>query len=194
MPLKVTKKNVEQTINLNEKFDIDFSGKRNLKELIGQKIIDRIVERCNNNEGINLDPDTDRGRKVKLKSPYSDEYEESLEFKAAGKSKNDVNMQLTGDMLGLLDIKRIDGNKITIGWNDPEQNPKAHGHMTGKDGKVPKMKRPFFGISNKELKDIKREMNADLKRAIKVKQDEGTAAFNKLVLGLLDEIKDDGSS
>ena len=94
-------------------------------------------------------------------------------------------------MLGLMDIKRTTGNTITIGWEDKEQNNKAHGHMTGKNGAVPKMKRPFFGISNKELNVIKKDLSADINEAIKIKQDQGKASFDKFVLGLLDEL--DGS-
>lgn len=186
MSLKIKKNNVEQTINLKEKFGVDFSGKENLKQLVGQAIIDHIVERTESGMGVSL-KENGKGRSVKLKSPYSKEYAKSLEFKAAGKSKSKVNMKLTGDMLGLLDIKRIEGNKLTIGWNDDEQNPKAFNHVTGDT--VPK--RPFFGVSNSELKGIKKTLGSDLKDAIKIKQEEGTEAFNKKVLGLLGDL--DGS-
>lgn len=186
MPLKVKKNSVEQTIDLKEKFGVDFRGKDNLKQLIGQAIIDRIVERSKNGEGVSIKEGTDQGRSVKLKSPYSKTYADSLEFKAAGKQKNDVNMTLTGQMLGSIDIKRIEGNKITIGWNDTEENNKAYNHIVGDT--VPK--RPFFGVTNKELRDLKSSFKEDIDRAIKVKQSEGTEAFNKLVLGLLDELGD----
>ena len=181
MALKVKKNNVEQTINLKEKLGIDFRGKDNLKQLLGQAIVDRIVERSQEGNGVNLKPNGS-GRNVKLKSPYSKAYADSLDFKAAGKKRDKVNMTLTGDMLGLLDIKKVQGNSITIGWDDAEQNGKAHRHMTG-DG-VPK--RPFFGVSNKELKDIAKDL--DIKKALRVREDEGKEAFNSLVLGLLDEL------
>jgi len=183
MPLKVKKNNVEQTINLKEVFGVDFSGKENLKQLIGQAIIDKIVERTKNRKGIIIN-EKGHGTEVALEAPYSQPYVDSLAFKAAGKSKGKVNMSLSGDMLGLLDIKKIQGNTITIGWNDSEQNPKAYNHMIGDT--VPK--RPFFGVSNEELKDLKSEFGADVKEAIRVKQDEGKAAFNNLVLGLLEEL------
>ena len=186
MPLKVKKNNVEQTINLNEKFGIDFSGKKNLKQLVGQAIIDLIVERTSKGRGVSIKEGTDQGRSVTLKAPYSKTYVGSLDFKAAGKNKNIINMSISGDMMGLIDIKRIEGNKITIGWNDAEQNPKAFNHIKGDT--VPK--RPFFGVTNKELKGLKSEFADDLKGAIKTKQDAGLAAFNKKVLELLEDLDD----
>lgn len=183
MSLKLKKNNVELTLNLNEEFGIDFSGKTALKEFIGQAIIDRMVERTKDGKAV--------GGKKDLRKPYSKTYQASDDFKAAGKKANDVNLTLTGDMLGLIDIKEIKGNTIKIGWNDPEQNAKAHGHMTGKDGKVPKMKRKFFGVTKEELKDIKRKYKKDLDSAIKLKQSEGTQAFNERILSLIDELKEE---
>lgn len=182
MSLKLKKNNVEQTINLKEVFDFDFSGKENLKQLIGQAIIDHIVERTKDGLGVSL-KDDGSGRTVKLKSPYSKTYAKSLEFKAAGKSKNNVNMTLSGQMLSTLDVKKIDGNKITIGWEDAEENAKAFNHVTGDT--VPK--RPFFGVSNKELREIKKEFMPEIEEALKIKQDEGKEAFNKFVIGLIKE-------
>jgi len=181
--LKVKKNNVEQTINLKEEFGIDFSGKDELKQLMGQAIIDKIIKRTASGKGVSLSANGS-GRSVKLKSPYSKSYTKSEDFLAAGKSKNKVNMELTGDMMGLIDIKKISGNSITIGWNDADENPKAFNHMTGDT--VPK--RPFFGVSNKELKDIKSKFKDDLDKAIKTKQNEGVKAFNEMVLGLLDDL------
>ncbi len=187
--LKVKKNNVEQTFNLKEDFGVDFSGKTALKKLIGQAIIDKMLKRTAKSKGVNLNSDG-KGRQVNLKKPYSKAYQASDDYTAAGKSKNKVNMKLTGDMLGLIDIKRINGNSLTIGWNDSDENPKAYNHMKGDT--VPK--RPFFGVSNKELKDIKKEFQDDINRAIKTKQTEGTKAFNKLVLGLLDDLNGEGKN
>jgi len=162
MGLKIKKNNVEQTINLKETFGIDFRGKNNLKELIGQAIIDRIVERSEAGDGVKISADGS-GVEVKLQAPYSETYADSLDFKAAGKSKDTVNMTLTGDMLGLLDIKRIKGNSITIGWNDKNENAKSFNHMVGDT--VPQ--RLFFGVSNEELTDIKKDFELDIKNALK---------------------------
>jgi hypothetical protein len=172
--LKLTKNNVEQTINLKELFGVDFRGSRSLREAIGGAIIEKIRARSSQGLGVGG---------VKLKSPYSKSYSKSLDFKAAGKSKNNVNMQLTGDMLGLLDIKKQSGNEITIGWKDSSQNPKAYNHQTGDT--VPR--RPFFGVSQSDLKEIKKSFRDEIKSALK---SENKREFESKVAGLLDKIED----
>lgn len=164
MKPKFTKNNVEQTINLEDAFGISFKGMRSLKEAIGGAIIERIQERTKNKKSMRIDS-KGRGYEGDLKAPYSKSYAESAEFKAYGKSKNNVNMTLTGDMLNLIDIKKQSGNTITIGWFDKVENNKAFNHCTGDT--VPK--RPFFGISKGELKDIKKEFSKDIKKALEEK-------------------------
>ena len=186
---KVSKNKVEQTINLKEEFGIDFSGRRSLRELIGQAILDRIRERTEAGDGMKFGRGGS-GTQTTLKSPYSKEYAKSLPFKAFGKSRSDVNMTLTGDMLGLMDIKSQTGNTLTIGWDEKEENNKAFNHVTGDT--VPR--RPFFGVSKSELQDIKREFRSDIREAIKIKQDKGNISFNKFVVGLISKIKGNGES
>lgn len=185
---KITKSRAEQKINLRELFGVSLKDAPALKQAIGQKIIDRIVTRTESGRGIAFN-DSGKATNLKLRSPYSKEYADSTEFKAAGKSRGDVNMTLTGDMLGLLDIIDVTDDTITIGWDDDEQIQKVHGHQTGKSGKVPKMKRPFFGVSKTELLKIKADMNSDVKQALKIKKEEPKSAFNDFVLGLLDDIE-----
>lgn len=136
---KVTLEEVSQQIDLNKLVGSDISEDEQLVLKIGQKIIDYIEERVDDGLGY--------GR-TKLKSPYSDAYANSLNFKAAGKSQSDVNMKLSGDMMASIDIIEVNGSKITIGIDDPDQVPKAFNHQTGDT--VPK--RPFFGVTNDELK------------------------------------------
>jgi len=186
---KAKKNSVEQTIDLKELFGVDFSGKRALREVIGQAIIDKIRENVDQGNGVAFDKNG-VGRSVKLKSPYSDEYADSLEFKAHGKSKDKVNMKLTGDMMGLIDVKRQEGNKVTIGWKDKVENNKAYNAVVGDT--VPK--RPFFGANKSMLKEIKSEFKSDVKDLIKTKQDEGTKAFNTKVFALLDQLTNKDSS
>jgi hypothetical protein len=134
----VLKINLAETLGVDTVSDTVASG-------IGQAIIDKIKSRTQDeNEDKN-------GRNFK---PYSKDYIESIEFKAFGKSPKDVNLTASGDMLGLMDIVGFDGRVLEIGWNDPEQAAKAHGHITGKNGEVPKMKRDFFGIKVQELEEI----------------------------------------
>lgn len=180
---KFSKTNVEQTIDLDEVFGVDFSGMRSLREAIGEAILDRIRTRTQSGDGIKFDG-MGRGKPVKLKSPYSKSYSKSLDFKAFGKSRGNVNMTLTGDMLGLMDIKRQSGNSITIGWTDQDENAKAYNHSLGDT--VPS--RPFFGISKTELQAIKKDFGSEIREALKTKDTEGRKAFEEKVSSLLDAL------
>lgn len=181
---KVTKYTASQTIELDEAFGIDFKGNRELREYIGQLIIDRIRTRTEAGIGMKIS-DSGKGKVFDLTSvPYSKKYVESAEFKNFGKSKNDVNMTLTGDMLGLMDVVDQSGNTITIGWDDDTQQAKAANHIKG----VTVPARPFFGISNEELKSIVKEVKPDLEKALDIKKTEGKDAFAEYALGLIDEL------
>jgi len=180
------KSRVKQTINLKDEFGIDFRGMDSLKEAIGGAIIERIRERSSAGNGMSFGG-SGRGTPVKLKPPYSKEYSDSLDFKAFGKSRGNVNMTLTGDMLGLMDVIQIDGNKITIGWNDAEENAKAFNHSVGDT--VPR--RPFFGVSKTELQEIKKEFGSEIRDAVRTRNTEGRQAFERRVAGLLDLITGD---
>lgn len=91
---------------------------------------------------------------VKLKSPYSKAYSDSLNFKAAGKSSTEVNMKLSGDMMSSIDLLSEDGATIEIGIDNETQAIKAYGNQTGFEGHptIKGPKRPFFGVSVDELK------------------------------------------
>jgi hypothetical protein len=162
--------NVHQKINLKDELGIDLSGRDDLKEMIGQAIIDKIKERTA--AGADINGEAFKG--------YSKTYKESLEFKAAGKGNN-VNMRLSGDMLELMDFS-INGNTIKIGWDDVEQSKKAHGHITG-GGFLPK--RNFFGVTNDDLKDIKK----DFLNALKDKVSDENKKFNAKILDLIKQVK-----
>jgi hypothetical protein len=148
--LKLSESEVSQTIDLKEVFGVSLTGNEALKQTIGQAIIDRIIER------------TESGKSVyggNLRSPYSKAYEESDDFKAFGKKPDRVNMKLTGQMLGTLDIVETSGSRVKIGWDDATENAKAFNHQTGDTV----YKRPFFGITKKELGEIKREFADQVK-------------------------------
>jgi hypothetical protein len=184
---KITKSNIEQEIDLKEIFGVDFRNKRSLKEALAQAIIDKMVSRTESGKGISFGKDG-RGRKVKLKSPYSKEYSKSDDFKAFGKSRSNVNLKLTGDMLGSIDVKSVSGNKVRVGITDEEEILKAFNHSTGDT--VPK--RPFFGVSKSELLQIKREFGSDIREIIKERERSGSRAFEAAVTNLLDRISDNG--
>lgn len=95
---------------------------------------------------------------MKLKSPYSKKYSESLDFVAAGKSKSDVNMSLTGDMLASVQVEDRGGNKIAVYIDGETEVLKAFNHITGDT--VPK--RPFFGVSKKDVKEIISDFESEI--------------------------------
>lgn len=137
---------VELTIDLNELFGAEVD--QALAEVVGTEIRDQIVAFAEN------------GRNAKGKSfkKYDEDYIESEEFRAAGKSENDVNMTLYGDMLSQLEIIRNEQGVITLGWEDSTQKKKAYAHMTGFKGH-PTIKngpkREFLVVSQKLLGDVK---------------------------------------
>jgi phage gpG-like protein len=156
--MTLSQEKVAQKFNLEDIFGVDFSDRPDLKAQIGQAIIDKIIERTSKGEG--------RGG-----SPlwtYSTSYKESKKFEQYGKSST-VNMELTGSMLDSIDIIKDNGNEIEIGFGGPDkelQNAKAYGHETGMKGhrflagKVPK--RPFFGLTGDEVKEIKSQFKDEV--------------------------------
>lgn len=157
-------KRVYQDIDLRDALGFSLHGRDALKEALGQALIDRIAERAQDGKGVKYSAGATR--EVTLRKPYSKEYQSSDEFKAAGKSASNVNMTLTGDMIGLMDIVKIKGNTIRIGWHDEDEELKAHGHMTGQQGSNKKMFRPFFGVTNKDLRELKKQFGVQLKQII----------------------------
>jgi hypothetical protein len=172
---KISKKNIYQKINLKELFGVDFGNDTDLKEYIGQLIIERIRQRTES--GVDIDGDAFKG--------YSKAYKESLPFKAFGKSE-DVNMTLSGDMLGLMDIIDESRNVITIGWSDETNKLKAANH----NGGYTLPKRQFFGVNEKELRQIVKETKADVKEALNIKKTEGDTAYQEKLSDLIGSLKD----
>lgn len=167
--LKLSQQEVSQTINLQEEFGVDLSTNQGIKLQIGQAIIDRILERTESNKGVH-------GKN--LKRPYSKSYRNSREFELYGKSPNDVNMKLKGDMLNSLDVEDR-GNNLTIKVSEGEA-PKAYNHNVGDT--LPK--RPWFGINKKELNEIKREFKNEIQR-LKEEGQEETQEQERLDLATL---------
>lgn len=165
---------IEQEIDLKELFGVDLSEDESLKQAIGQVLIDQMLSRVESGKGIGG---------VKLKSPYSKRYADSIEFKAAGKSKGKVNMTLTGDMLASVNVVSTEGNKIKIGIDNDDQVAKAYNHQTGDT--VPA--RPFFGFTKGELSEIKSKFKSKIKAAAK----DGETATDRLATQLLRDISED---
>lgn len=62
-------------------------------------------------------------------------------------------------MLDLMDVIEDDPSSITIGWTDTDEALKATGHIKG-EGNLPK--RDFFGLTNKEIDELKRLYKKEL--------------------------------
>ncbi len=179
--LKLSESEVSQTIDLKEVFGVSLTGNEALKQVIGQALIDRIIQRTESNKSVT-------GGQLKK---YSKEYIESDDFKAFDKSAGDVNMKLTGDMLSTLDIVDSSGSKIKLGWDDATQNAKAYNHNVGDT--VPK--RAFFGVTKQDLESVRKEFASDVKQSSNKLQSEldqiRTAIINRLNPNILD-VTDEG--
>lgn len=139
----ISESKMELEVDLDELFGVKVPNNREFREAVGQAIVDKIVER------------TQSGNKLtggKFKG-YSESYKKSAQFEAFGKSPGEVDLTLTGDMLGTLDIKAQSRNALRIGWRDETQNAKAFNHHTGDT--LPA--RPFFGLTDAEIKQIRDE-------------------------------------
>lgn len=178
---KVTKETIEQEIDLGDAFGVDLSDADGLKQAIAQAMIDRMTARTENGKGLKF-TSGGNAREVDLHKPYSKEYVNSLEFKAAGKKRNDINMTLKGDMLASVDVLSTTGNKIKIGIDDELQILKAYNHITGDT--VPS--RPWFGVSKKDLDEIGQEFESDI-QALRVQQ--AVTPMEQRALDLMDQIK-----
>lgn len=183
-PPVIRKSKVYQRFNLEKDFGLDFTDNKDLAQLVGETLLQKIRDRTESGEGVDFEK-SKGGTKVELKSPYSDEYAKSPEFRAFGKNKSKVNMRLTGDMLGLMDILELDGNNLVIGWEGDDEAPKVFNHLTGDT--VPR--RPFFGVSNSELREIRAELSAELRDLIKIQEEEGKSAFRDAVSQKIDAIR-----
>lgn len=132
-----------------QKFKVKINPKYKPRErkAIAQEVIDFIVKRTQSGKDKNNN----------AFKPYSKSYTESLDFKIAGKSKDKVNLTLSGDMLASIKLLKDSKGELTIGFDrsDKDNNDKATGHMTGKYGNSSKIKkRVFLGIKEDDKKKI----------------------------------------
>lgn len=111
--------------------------------LLGKRIVSFIKDR------------TDRclDKNNKRFKNYSTSYSRSLDFKNAGKSISHPDLQLSGDMIGTLDVLNHGDGFITIGYEDgSEENDKAAWQIDNTQQGFPK--RDFLGIADDDLKGI----------------------------------------
>lgn len=177
------KDKVYQRFNLKELFGVDFADMPELKQAIGQAAIEKILERT---AGGDWRPGA---RPSARAGKYSDAYANSLAFKAAGKSKSKVDMKLWGDMLGTLDVIDTDRNTVTIGWDDEQQAAKAYNHNTGDT--LPK--RPFFGLSASEVKELEIKFRDEIKAARLELKTNGRDAYTEKAMSILEKLTNKGN-
>lgn len=155
----------KKRINIPDNFDAT------ARELIGQKIVDRVLERTAQGLDINSN---------KFKN-YSDSYAKSLEFKIAGKSKNDPNLRLSGDMLDSLSVLEHGPGYILVGYQEgTAENDKAF----WSEASDKTVNRNFLGVNANELELIIAEVQSSQPRTLS-----GLAKQELVVSGVKDATK-----
>ena len=105
-------------------------------------------------EAINLIKNrTDTGLDVRGRAfkPYSPSYVKDIDFKIAGKKKNEVNLQFTGEMINEIEVLNQGTGFIVIGYQEGESNKRV---SYNKD-----KGREFLGITEKERLKILRDIS-----------------------------------
>jgi hypothetical protein len=99
-----------------------------------------------------------KGKDGKKFPKYSKEYKESLEFKIAGKSKNKVDLTLSGDMLDSIELLDDSKGELRIGLSEDDvDHGKAEGNIRGTYGQAKgslAKARDFLAISKNEVNKI----------------------------------------
>lgn len=89
---------------------------------------------------------------------YSKEYVASLDFKVAGKSRGDVNLKLSGDMLAAIKLLNHSNGRISVGFDaGTVENDKAEGNIKGTYGQktpIAGKQRDFLGIQASKLREL----------------------------------------
>jgi hypothetical protein len=175
--VKILRGSIEQTLDFKEIFGVSFVKNRAVKERIAQALIDKMKDR--------IAAGVDRfGEEM---APYSKVYKESFDYIAARKNET-VNMRLTGDMLGSIDILESAGSLVKIGFRGGEQQEKAYGHFVG-EGKLPV--RQFFGVTESEVEQVKEEFSQELAIVAEIeKQSAARPVSNQETFRALDSLRD----
>lgn len=133
----------QQKIKIDIPTDLPPAAREELADLVIEHIVDRTQRGIDKN-----------GSKFPA---YSKDYVKSLDFQIAGKSKNKVNLQLSGDMLSALQLLNHKNGSLTVGFErGAEENDRAEGNILGSYGRSPNPSkaRDFLGIQDKKLKEL----------------------------------------
>lgn len=133
-----------------------------LRDQIGQRVIDKIVDRTENSNFLQTRRSNRNrraaDRRFNSATLYTPEYVNSFEFRVFFKRQGQVNLTASGDMLGSIDIIDSRPDRMTIGFADQLEANKAHGHITGSVGK----QRDFFGLPESEIINLRREFRQEV--------------------------------
>ncbi len=150
--ITISKTAVSQNIDLSEIVGVSFAGESGLRQQAAQLLIDYMKTRTHDR---NVDVDG------KAFPKYSEAYKNSTVFKLLKGSGGDVNMTLTGNMLGDVDMLGDTADSVRIGFRDGNEILKAFNHNTGDT--VPR--RAFFGVTKREIREVlERGMGEDIQR------------------------------
>lgn len=140
----------------NRKINISRKYSDQEREAIAFEIISYIQKRTKAGKG------KDNQKWKPPADKYSKEYENSLDFRNAGKRKGQkVDLTATGDMLDSIDLLSSAPGQLTIGIkeSDPDHS-KAEGNIKGSYGKRTGSKakaRDFLALSQSEVEKILRK-------------------------------------
>jgi len=168
-------KNIQKTIYISKKYTPA------QREMIGEMIIDKIIERTHSGTGY-------YNGNLKSFPKYEKEY-----AKEKGSSK--VNLDLTGDMLSELTVVSHTSGEIKIGYKkDSEVAGQAEGNFIGSYGRDkadPSKARPILGVTPKELDiilaKVEQKSPEEATQASKV-SDLATSLADKLVNSIIGNI------
>lgn len=122
------------------------------RTLLADKVISLIKERTDKNKDVD-------GSKF---APYSNSYVASQDFKNAGKSKSDVNLRLTNEMMDSIQLIDQGPGFITIGFESgTDANDKAVWQERSDNGPS----RKFVGINDKDLTRLLAEVQVEMPSA-----------------------------
>jgi hypothetical protein len=146
-----------------------FINNDSVKREFGKQVIDFILERTNSGK----DKDGEAFKK------YSTAYRKSLQFKVYKGNQRKVDLNLTGSMQSSIDVIKLDGPKVTIGFIDKEDEQKALGHINGAND-LPI--RNFWGISLEDQYKIFKDIISDVASETEIAEiiEEETRTFKPL--------------
>lgn len=147
------------------------------KRAFGKQVVQFIKERTDRGVDVN-------GNKF---AGYSESYVNSLDFKNAGKSKGEVNLRLTNEMMDTLDVVSVSSDEVWVGFEQgTAPNDKAAWAAAGDNGPS----RKFLGIKDADLAAMidrfEVEMGIDSRRGGDLSQYEAAARDVRITSRVLD--------